>query len=633
MLTIDGEAGGDRPSRIQLSLAGRTTFGRAKRPPLPTDHHIILDKNGNDLSRFHASITCQQLPDGAHRWLLKDNNSLNGLLVNLRRVERAKNCDTVLKNGDYIAFGGSHSCAVGTKHPKPETLKLVYQFSDGFDDGVVVVPPPPATRQSSTDMQWAPAGKRQRTGATANIQLQASTHEDLMRMDSAAATQVEMTSAEQSAAPAATEDVADVPSKVSFEAGDEASLKTDVGGVLNITVPGAQDVTAAKAMAVREAALIKWEMERAIVEQDLARREAELKATESDRTKAGAAAMAGEMAETELRCSICFDVIVCTHLLQCGHHFCYECITTWLVKPSSTQNCPECRHDVSAEPVPAVGMDQAIERCMQLRPDHEQQEWEQRLAEAKKLKAKDKAAAAAKRGLFQNSSAAAAGRYGRGWNPLGPHDEFTSAVLGRNLDALRARAESQQAAARALLNQMRQQMSQAYDDDAQEHYCIEYARSGRSSCRVCSNLISVASLRVGVEDDGSEIGRPIMRWHHLQCILPQMVEQEIRGANLSGLRTLSPTDQTLIREQLAPRVAVGLQPVVQPSGSMRLILAGVAPEAPETISLVSDDDEDDPYEESSGSDEEPIVADDDEEEEDSMGSEELLVDENGDVID
>ena len=62
-------------------------------------------------------------------------------------------------------------------------------------------------------------------------------------------------------------------------------------------------------------------------------------------------------------------------------------------------------------------------------------------------------------------------------------------------------------------------------------------------------------------------------------------------------------------------------------------LAGVAPEAPETISLVSDDDEDDPYEESSGSDEEPIVADDDEEEEDSMGSEELLVDENGDVID
>ena len=53
-----------------------------------------------------------------------------------------------------------------------------------------------------------------------------------------------------------------------------------------------------------------------------------------------------------------------------------------------------------------------------------------------------------------------------------------------------------------------------------------------------------------------------------------MVEQEIRGANLSGLRTLSPTDQTLIREQLAPRVAVGLQPVVQPSGSMRLILTG-----------------------------------------------------------
>ena len=155
---VGGGAGGGRPSTIQLSAAPPThltTFGRAKRPPLLKDHHIILGKNGDNISRFHASITCQQLPDGAHRWLLKDNNSLNGLLVNLQRVERAKNCDTVLKNGDYIAFGGqsrlspepmlaelwliasgSHSCAVGTKHPKPETLKLVYQFSDGSDDGI-----------------------------------------------------------------------------------------------------------------------------------------------------------------------------------------------------------------------------------------------------------------------------------------------------------------------------------------------------------------------------------------------------------------------------------------------------------------------------------------------------------------
>jgi len=104
MLTLVSGAGGNRPSAIHLSSAGRTTFGRAKKPPLATDHHTTLGQDGSDVSRFHASATCQQLPDGAHRWLLKDNNSLNGLLVNHQRVDSDE--IVLLKGGDLIAFGG-----------------------------------------------------------------------------------------------------------------------------------------------------------------------------------------------------------------------------------------------------------------------------------------------------------------------------------------------------------------------------------------------------------------------------------------------------------------------------------------------------------------------------------------------
>ena len=82
------------------------TFGRAENPSgaLPGDHHTILGDNKDTISRLHAYITCQQLPDGARGWLLKDNKSTNGLLLGRQRLDQGD--ETVLKDGDQIAFGG-----------------------------------------------------------------------------------------------------------------------------------------------------------------------------------------------------------------------------------------------------------------------------------------------------------------------------------------------------------------------------------------------------------------------------------------------------------------------------------------------------------------------------------------------
>ena len=106
---VGGGAAGGRPSTIELSISGRNTFGRAKRPDgaLLTDHHhSILGKNGDSISRYHATITSQQLPDGTRCWLLKDNNSKNGLFLNRVRVNSHPSIGTRLEKGDQIAFGG-----------------------------------------------------------------------------------------------------------------------------------------------------------------------------------------------------------------------------------------------------------------------------------------------------------------------------------------------------------------------------------------------------------------------------------------------------------------------------------------------------------------------------------------------
>ena len=50
-----------------------------------------------------------------------------------------------------------------------------------------------------------------------------------------------------------------------------------------------------------------------------------------------------ELAETQLQCVVCSEVLVEATALSCGHTFCRHCITVWKAKSAT---CPVCRADI-----------------------------------------------------------------------------------------------------------------------------------------------------------------------------------------------------------------------------------------------------------------------------------------------
>ena len=50
-----------------------------------------------------------------------------------------------------------------------------------------------------------------------------------------------------------------------------------------------------------------------------------------------------ELAETQLQCAVCTEVLVEATAVSCGHTFCRHCITVWKAKSAT---CPVCRADI-----------------------------------------------------------------------------------------------------------------------------------------------------------------------------------------------------------------------------------------------------------------------------------------------
>lgn len=52
-----------------------------------------------------------------------------------------------------------------------------------------------------------------------------------------------------------------------------------------------------------------------------------------------------------LICSICHDYMFVPMMTQCGHNFCYSCITSWFESNTTVElTCPHCRTSISEEP-------------------------------------------------------------------------------------------------------------------------------------------------------------------------------------------------------------------------------------------------------------------------------------------
>ncbi|CAR29634.1 hypothetical protein ZYGR_0AD03180 [Zygosaccharomyces rouxii] len=51
-----------------------------------------------------------------------------------------------------------------------------------------------------------------------------------------------------------------------------------------------------------------------------------------------------------LICSICHDLMFVPVMTQCGHNYCYDCLSSWFDSNSNELSCPQCRASISDPP-------------------------------------------------------------------------------------------------------------------------------------------------------------------------------------------------------------------------------------------------------------------------------------------
>ena len=81
-------------------------------------------------------------------------------------------------------------------------------------------------------------------------------------------------------------------------------------------------------------------------------------------------------------------------------------------------------------------------------------------------------------------------------------------------------------------------------------YIIEYAKSGRSSCKGCKTTINAGEVRFGsVNDQGDHV---MTHWKHVECLTEkQMANIEEAGgiAAVTGFSDLKPADRTKVEKR------------------------------------------------------------------------------------
>lgn len=82
----------------------------------------------------------------------------------------------------------------------------------------------------------------------------------------------------------------------------------------------------------------------------------------SSMPKLAAANRRGEDFSEELQCSICQDVFVMAHALDCGHTFCGDCLFEWLQRK---RVCPVCREPVLRPPIHIRSLDSIIHKSIE----------------------------------------------------------------------------------------------------------------------------------------------------------------------------------------------------------------------------------------------------------------------------
>ncbi|XP_072171566.1 poly [ADP-ribose] polymerase 1-like [Diadema setosum] len=91
-----------------------------------------------------------------------------------------------------------------------------------------------------------------------------------------------------------------------------------------------------------------------------------------------------------------------------------------------------------------------------------------------------------------------------------------------------------------------------------DRFCVEYARSGRSKCRICGSNIADREMRIAfMEEQEEESYGPVARWHHVDCFIDSMGDEDVlpgwppsgTAKMLSGFKNLTATDKKTLQSK------------------------------------------------------------------------------------
>ncbi|KAJ3281325.1 E3 ubiquitin-protein ligase trim38 [Rhizoclosmatium sp. JEL0117] len=257
----------------------------------------------------------------------------------------------------------------------------------------------------------------------------------------------------------------------------------------------------------------------------------------------------------QLTCSICFECMTNPHLLPCSHAYCGLCIDDWVA--TGKQSCPQCRAPIGKDGVVQntliAGIIESVvaffgEEELKARKEREA-EWERR------KKAKEDA----KRVLN-----AATGRRGGAFRG-GPMDRFVTRPglqFGGMHQAIQPPYQQQRGRSEVIvldddevvvLDDDDDDEDDDDDDDLDEEqestYSLEYARSGRSTCRTCHRLISHGAVRFAeVPPMNDEYYHQTTLYHHATCLgplLPQRIKSNL--SSIPGFSSLTDSEKASVR--------------------------------------------------------------------------------------
>ncbi|KAJ3185854.1 Poly [ADP-ribose] polymerase 1 [Gaertneriomyces sp. JEL0708] len=84
---------------------------------------------------------------------------------------------------------------------------------------------------------------------------------------------------------------------------------------------------------------------------------------------------------------------------------------------------------------------------------------------------------------------------------------------------------------------------------------VDYAKSGRSTCKTCRSTISQGTLRLGVLTQSRFFDGLQQSWHHVSCILKKPAAKRLRAAeDIHGFMNLRWKDQELLRGKIGTNI-------------------------------------------------------------------------------